>query len=548
MKAKLLLAVPFLFLGCHPTSNSKTAGYVDARDMRWPSHTLTTCFEQEGFEADKAMVAQTIDREYAKAGFTFQGWQLCGPGQEADLKIVFDPFDHGSRVSAFGKALRNVTHGVQLGLSHNCSDEFTASPCQANVVLHEFGHALGLHHEMNRRDNHECLYDQVSGEGESSAYQVGDYDKDSIMDYCNIYAANEKALPLSLSQGDLETLKAYYDMPFAFISNEMPVAVSSTFIQPKIAGYGATRYRYKFGPLDTMDCKDPAGYVEKATLETSIPLTDFFKIQAYQMIRFCLLGGNDQGQWQSYDRYTSTDFTYEPESRETVVEKVELTIADWQWMNLDIYLQNPSLTVSEVELRLDVEGKPSLLSRKLNSTSSAAGKILHVSYPRYRAKAGDKVHIGSLRFTHDGFFSLIANSRAGTLLIGGPEPIPNTFLQIPDDGSDAIPSLQSLELRPEQYPQSGLRTFELKTLGEPKDVVLEFTGAPKLANSLIRISAGHNLIKLSKQNLPAGDYRLTKIRLINLHGESFDVAISANDAVIPGTISPVPVFTIPAPQ
>ena len=90
------------------------------------------------------------------------------------------------------------------------------SNCLGNIALHEFGHALGLHHEMNRSDitASECPNKQYN---ELEAFNIGKEDHDSIMNYCHLWGANGENQRLDLSDGDLATIDELYSGSVAYL-------------------------------------------------------------------------------------------------------------------------------------------------------------------------------------------------------------------------------------------------------------------------------------------------------------------------------------------
>ncbi len=95
--------------------------------------------------------------------------------------------------------------------SWNTSCVPTRQLCIEGNAVHEFGHALSLHHEQNRYDTYgtnisnDCIASRQGAEGKEMR-SYGPWDPDSIMNYCNIKYQNGSYL----SSFDIENLNRLY--------------------------------------------------------------------------------------------------------------------------------------------------------------------------------------------------------------------------------------------------------------------------------------------------------------------------------------------------
>jgi hypothetical protein len=248
----------------------------------------------------KAKVARAVKEQYARAGIGFVGWGKCKTNSKG-IRVKIKYFQGSSRTDGFGRNLNGIRNGMTLNwaVKDDAENDIPASARIVNTALHEFGHALGLHHEMARPDSTDCFEkDYTMGLGELGSVQsLGDYLPNSIMSYCRDFSA------LKLAEGDIQRLINYYNDPIAAIVGGPRGAVNLTDVEFSIGGYEIEGYRYKMGSASAIDCNNPLGYSEEQHVANSIsaslvPFGD-------GPVKLCVVGKDVNSEWQSYDGYTS---------------------------------------------------------------------------------------------------------------------------------------------------------------------------------------------------------------------------------------------------
>jgi hypothetical protein len=234
----------------------------------WANAKASVCFadHKQGNAEVRQLTQSIVERGInQRTAFRFVGFKLCSEDRQAQIEVHIElrgRANAGAIGDSRDEKLKLLSHFVPANRLRNpmkLTYRFESGEPKNwnNMVLHEFGHALGLHHEQLRLDNANGKFcDDISGGAvqPEGSLMVGRFDKDSIMNYCNPKYDSQE---VGLSRGDIETIQRMYGNRSDTLAEKEELRCNKDLLVSCIQGSGGASCLDKNCGSGQYSCKNP---------------------------------------------------------------------------------------------------------------------------------------------------------------------------------------------------------------------------------------------------------------------------------------------------